>query len=150
MKNPVSQENLDSVLWHESRGGHTDAVKALLKAGADVHALGDWALGLASQEGQTETVKVLIEAGADVHACNDYALRAARAGGHTETVKLLEAAAAEADAASKMRESFKQIGIELMQKQAVKVTELFASLAANGGSPGRPTAGAKPLAPPAP
>ena len=49
------------------------------------------ALGWASGKGHTETVKLLLEAGADVHAWGECALRTASYYGHTETVKLLEA-----------------------------------------------------------
>ena len=46
----------------------------------------------ASRYGHTEIVKVLLEAGADVHALDDNALRYASENGHTETVKVLKAA----------------------------------------------------------
>jgi hypothetical protein len=39
--------------------------------------------------GHTQTVKVLLAAGADVHAEDDLALRYAAAYGHTETVRIL-------------------------------------------------------------
>jgi Ankyrin repeats (3 copies) len=123
-----------------------------VEAGADVHAKADYALQLASLDGRAESVKVLLKAGADVHVWNDSALRDASQNGHTDTVKLLKAAAAEATAASKVQEAFKNIGVELTQKQAVEVLKLVADIAAkNGpGSPARPAATAKPPAPPAP
>jgi ankyrin repeat protein len=83
------QKKLDELLVRESLRGNTKTVKALLKAGADVHAEGDLALRVASQRGHTETVKALIDEGADVHAMNDAALRWASRYGQTETVKLL-------------------------------------------------------------
>jgi ankyrin repeat protein len=64
-------------------------VKALLVAGADVHADGEAALRLAAGNGHTDTVKVLLEAGADVHAKEDWAVRWAAKNGHTDTVRLL-------------------------------------------------------------
>ena len=71
-------------------GGHTEVVKVLLEAGADVHACDDNALQWANRHGHTETVKVLLEAGADVHADDDWVLRLASIGGQTEVVKVLE------------------------------------------------------------
>jgi hypothetical protein len=81
-----------------SHNGHTETVKVLLAAGADVHADNDYALQWACENGHTETVKVLLDAGADVHADNDYALRWASNYGHTETVKVLLAAGADVHA----------------------------------------------------
>jgi len=73
-----------------ARRGRTEDVKALLAAGADVHAQDDKALLRAAQNGQTETVTVLLKAGADVHAGNDDALRFAQFRGYTETVGVLK------------------------------------------------------------
>jgi ankyrin repeat protein len=88
----ADQDWLNLLLGQESRCGRSDDAKALLDAGADGHALDDWALRVASRSGRTETVKLLLEKGADVHAGDDYALRVASLNGHTETVKVLEAA----------------------------------------------------------
>ena len=55
-----------------------------------MHADSDAALVYASEYGHTEVVKVLLDAGADVHARDDYALRWASERGHTETVKVLK------------------------------------------------------------
>jgi ankyrin repeat protein len=55
----ADQETLDERLVRESEKGHTEAVKALLDASADVHAGGDLALRAAQQKGHAETVKVL-------------------------------------------------------------------------------------------
>ena len=141
----------DLALCWASMSGCTETVKLLLGTGADVHAGSGYALVGASEHGHTETVKALLEAGANVHAQYDRALRYASQNGHTETVKMLEAAAAKATAASKVQEAFKQIGIELTQKQAVEVFELVAGRIEGrdfgAGSPSRPSAGAKPPAP---
>jgi ankyrin repeat protein len=69
---------------------HLEVVKELLKAGANVHAVDDWALTRASNKGYLEVVKELLKAGADVHADNDCALRWARDAGHQDVVDFLE------------------------------------------------------------
>ena len=73
-----------------SHNGHTEIVKLLLDARANVHADDDYALRIASYYGNTEVVKLLLDAGANVHADNDYALRLASEKGHTEIVKILK------------------------------------------------------------
>ena len=88
-----------------------------------------------SKKGDAKNIKLLLEAGADVHAYNDLAPRWARENGHTDALKVLRAASK--SAVSDIRKSFREIGIELTQPQAVKVAELVASLAANGRAPGR-------------
>jgi hypothetical protein len=130
--------------------GHTETVKVLLDAGADVHAQDDYALRCGSRDGHTGTVKLLLDRGAAVHAWGDYALRGARVRGHSETVKVLETAMKAAAVVSGMQKLFKEIGVELTQEQAVKVSGLVAGLAAKGGvaSPARPSGGAvEPQAP---
>jgi len=127
----------DAALFRASRGGHTETVEVLLEAGANVHAQGDVALRWASGRGHTAVVKLLLEAGADVHAGNDEALRFASAEGHTEIVKILEAAIASA-AATETQKIFKEMGVELTQQQAVKVSVFLAA---------RPAGAAKPQAP---
>ena len=81
-----SPEQLDCRLLYAADNGHTETVRALLAAGANVHAKDDWALRLA---GHTETVKVLLAAGADVHAKDDFALIFTTIHGHTETARAL-------------------------------------------------------------
>ena len=87
----VLAESKEAALGWASGKGHTETVKLLLEAGADVHAYGDLPLRTASGKGHIEIVKLLLEAGADVHAWGECALRTASYYGHTETVKLLEA-----------------------------------------------------------
>ena len=60
------QKRRDDLLALESAKGHMNAVKALLEAGADVHARDDYALREASKNGRTEAVMALLEAGAYV------------------------------------------------------------------------------------
>jgi len=79
----------DYALRRASYRGHTEVVKLLLEAGANVHAWGDYALHMASLRGHTEVVKLLLEAGANVHACDDIAMQLASLHGRTEVVKLL-------------------------------------------------------------
>ena len=86
----MSQEKKDKALINASRRGHTEAVKSLINAGADVHANNKEALQWASANGHIEVVKLLLDAGADVHAKNDLALRWANEEGHTKVVKLLK------------------------------------------------------------
>jgi ankyrin repeat protein len=59
MKNPVSQVRLDGLLIRESQKGHTEKIKLLLEAGADVHAYNDLALCWARENGHTDTMEVL-------------------------------------------------------------------------------------------
>lgn len=50
----------------------------------------EYMLFIASNKGHTEIVKHLIAAGADVHAIDDFALFTASENGHTEIVELLK------------------------------------------------------------
>jgi hypothetical protein len=169
----ADQGKLDDVLVRESTSGHTEAVKALLEAGADVHAWNDQALRYASLGGHTETVKALLEAGANAHADNDLALFGASRNGHTEVVKLLLVAGADVHAmdsaalreagyrghreteqvlvaaavVTDMRKRFKEIGVELTKEQAVEGFEFVAGLVAKGAAPARPAAKVTPGAP---
>ena len=78
-----------TVLRWASEYGHSEIVKILLSAGANVHADNDWDLYLASGNGHSEVVKILLKAGADVHANKDGALQWASGNGHSEVVKVL-------------------------------------------------------------
>ena len=89
-------DSKEAALRWASRNGHTEIVKLLLEAGADVHAKNDGPLRLASENGHTEVVKLLLDAGTNFHADNK-ALRWARRKGHTEVVKLLKAHIADAE-----------------------------------------------------
>jgi ankyrin repeat protein len=73
-------------------------VARLLAAGADVHAVDDWALRLAAQNGHDAVVARLLAAGADVHAYDDQALRLAAMHGHDVVVARLLAAGADVHA----------------------------------------------------
>ena len=81
---------------YASAYGHTEVVKLLLEAGADVTFEDNYAIEWASVNGHTEIVKLLIEAGADVTAWNNYAIEWAFSYGHAEVVKLLIEAGADA------------------------------------------------------
>jgi len=77
--------------------GHTDTVKMLLAAGADVNVGGDpnqpTPLMVAASEGRLDITQILLEAGADVNrdefGHHETALYCAALGGRTEIVKLL-------------------------------------------------------------
>jgi len=80
----------NNVLQLAARDGYTRSVKALLQAGANVHALDDAALRIASWKGQTEVVRVLLQNGANKHANNDEAFEWARQQNHSETMTALQ------------------------------------------------------------
>jgi ankyrin repeat protein len=79
----------NNALQLAARGGHTLTVTALLKAGANLHALDDEPLRTAAWWGRTDAVRALLEGGANVHAKHDEALRWAEEQKHLDTVKLL-------------------------------------------------------------
>ena len=85
--------------WAVDRG-HTETVRALIAAGADVNAQNERGyppLHWAASRGHTETVRALIELRAEVNARDEHGstpLYRAAQFGHTEIVSLLEAAAA--------------------------------------------------------
>jgi Ankyrin repeats (3 copies) len=83
--------NKDHHLQHAACRGYAGAVKALLEAGANLHAQDDLALRLAAFYGRNNVVRTLLEAGADVHAHDDGPLRWARDARRTDTIKTLEA-----------------------------------------------------------
>ena len=55
----INEQKVNDALINASENGHTETVKVFLEAGANVHALDDWALRWTSYNGHTETVKVL-------------------------------------------------------------------------------------------
>jgi ankyrin repeat protein len=85
------QQALDLALFLAAYDGKTDIVKALLKAGANVHAGDEHALEIAVLHGHTDTAKALLEAGADPRdeSSPDAAWRLAAMNGHIDTVKAL-------------------------------------------------------------
>ena len=80
---------LENALYLAIENGHTEIVKLLLKAGADIHANDDYALHWAVADGHTEIVELLLKAGANVHAKDDEALRKAARNGHMDVAKIL-------------------------------------------------------------
>jgi len=82
-------------------GGDNGKVRALLAAGANVHAEQEHALLAAVRiacswrqprstlDARMDTVRALLEAGADVHARGDKAVRIAASQGRTEIVRML-------------------------------------------------------------
>jgi ankyrin repeat protein len=83
--------NNDEALRRAAEAGHTDVVRLLLGAGADVHARDDEALWRAARSGRTEVVMVLLDAGADAN--NQEARRFAEQSGHREILRMLQHAA---------------------------------------------------------
>ncbi|KAJ3283443.1 hypothetical protein HK104_010381 [Borealophlyctis nickersoniae] len=88
----------DNALMWGAIAGQSGSVKVLLEAGADVLYEHDRALSWAAHKGHHEVLELLIEAGADVHAKNEAALRVASLKGQTSTVKLLLEAGADVHA----------------------------------------------------
>ena len=94
---PVSEDQ--STPLHKAcagtKEGHIEAVKLLIDAGADVHALNKWRetpLLTAANHGQTTAVEYLLEAGADPCRCTDTGwspLSIAAYKGHDDVVRLL-------------------------------------------------------------
>ncbi len=84
-----------------SKKGHTDGVKLLIKAGADLNQCSDGGatpLYMASQNGRAEAVEILIQAGADLNqARNDGGtpLYIASEDGHNKVVEILLKAGAD-------------------------------------------------------
>jgi len=76
----------DAPLWEAAMKGHADTMRALLDAGADQ----DVALVVAVENGLVELVKELLAKGANVHTCRGLPLMMAAHNGHTETVRVLK------------------------------------------------------------
>ncbi|MDR3285152.1 MAG: ankyrin repeat domain-containing protein [Holosporales bacterium] len=100
----VRKSNGITPLYTAASLGHTEAVRALLAAGANREIKGtdgSTPLFIAAWNGKIEAIKVLIEAGANVNAQNnrgDTPLHYAAFKGHTEVVKVLLAAGADKEA----------------------------------------------------
>ena len=94
--NPNGRRALNWAAWFN----HAEAIKALLKAGADIDGInitGFTPIHHAAEAGSPEAARVLIEAGADVNVpsfAGETPLQRARRGGHQEVARLLEAAGA--------------------------------------------------------
>ncbi len=94
--NPNGRRALNWAAWYN----HAEAIKELLKAGADIDGInitGFTPIHHAAEAGSPEAARVLIEAGADVNLpsnAGETPLQRARREGHQEVVRLLEAAGA--------------------------------------------------------
>jgi ankyrin repeat protein len=91
------------LLYGAASYGHSEAVKALLDAGADAEAKdanGYFALFIAAQKGHSDVVKIMLDAGADVEVKDSEghtALYFATQEGHSAVVQLLINAGADKD-----------------------------------------------------
>ncbi len=94
--NPNGRRALNWAAWYN----HADAIKELLKVGAEINGVnltGFTPIHHAAEAGSPEAARVLIEAGADVNLpsnAGETPLQRARREGHQEVVRLLEAAGA--------------------------------------------------------
>ena len=81
---------VDEALFFAARCCRTQAVELLLPSGADMHAVDDSALRLASKYGHAKVVQLLIiHHGAHLHAGDDAPLQLAAQEGHADVVRLL-------------------------------------------------------------
>ena len=78
----------DAPLWWAAMKSHAYTMRALLEAGADQ----DIALVVAAENGLIELVRDLLAAGANIHAYHGLALNMAAHNGHTKTMNELIAA----------------------------------------------------------
>ena len=117
--------------------GHTDCVKTLLEAGADVNAkikIGGTALMMAAAFGHADCVKVLLKAGADVNAKTkdgETALMLAANERHTDCVKALREAVA--NAKSKEMKGKEKISLSPEEAQKPVVLQDISSGNLNAG-----------------
>mmetsp|Transcript_78056 Transcript_78056/g.224180 ORF Transcript_78056/g.224180 Transcript_78056/m.224180 type:complete len:511 (+) Transcript_78056:431-1963(+) len=106
-----TQSDLNNGLIHAAKGGQTNRVIELLKAGAKVSATVDWRLNTALHEaaaiGDHQTCAALLEAGSDVNAKNNHGnntpLHLACLHGDPSCVQLLLKAGADIDALNRAR-----------------------------------------------
>jgi ankyrin repeat protein len=108
---PLTQAERDEQLLNAALNGDTDTVSALIAAGANVNAAGQYgytALMKAAFNGHIAIVSLLIAAGANVNAASQYgytALMKAAARGYTATALALIAAGANVNAANQRGET---------------------------------------------
>ena len=95
--------DLDDRLLDAAGNGNARTVKALLDAGADVHAFGDEALCMAAVKGHAEVIRVLLAAGADVHAGDDDGLCVAAGNGYSDASMVLLEGGADVNACARRR-----------------------------------------------
>jgi ankyrin repeat protein len=81
---------LNERLYYAAAEGNGNKVKALLEAGADVHAGKEAALMAAAHRGLSAMVRDLLGAGARVDADHFRPERLAASNGYTDTVRLLD------------------------------------------------------------
>lgn len=81
--------NQISPLIAASAGGHTDILKSLLSAGANLWADSSSAFRIAVVRGHAEAVKTLASARLNIRTISNYTLMAAVASEHAEVVKTL-------------------------------------------------------------
>jgi hypothetical protein len=138
---PYIRRTFDRVptpLYVASHEGLANTINALLTAGADVNAEGEYGTSLyaAAEKGHTETAQVLVEAGADVNAkgvrCGT-ALYAAVMRGHTKVVQVLVEAGADVNAEGEYGTSL-YAAVEEGHTETVQVLgEAGADVSAEGG-----------------
>jgi len=88
----VRQKYIDRALWLAAKHGKNEAVKVLLRSGADVNTNNGKALYMAAEKGKTETVRILLECGADIYLAPYVAVTARQIAsrmGHTDIVKMI-------------------------------------------------------------
>lgn len=88
-KKEIDLWDLNWALMKASTNGHLEAVKLLIRAGADIHIQNEDSLRWASTKGHLEVVELLVQLGADIHSLKDYSLREASRNDHLEIVRFL-------------------------------------------------------------
>ena len=91
--------NATALMW-AAHNGRAEALRILIKNGADIHqkgARGETALWFAAQKGQLKTLKILVDHGANINIVGrdgDSALAIARENGHSHVVDYLKSSGA--------------------------------------------------------